>query len=108
MAQTAWIARWQDLGGIETMLSYGLSRGATITADDVQRRLGDEHLQCLRSAERYVELDHHILVHAGLQPGVPLREQDPHTLMWIRGEFIRERASKSCGPWPYVYRQRPR
>lgn len=28
-----------------------------------------------------------ILVHAGLRPGVPLWEQHPHDLLWIRNEF---------------------
>jgi serine/threonine protein phosphatase 1 len=89
------VNHWQDLGGSETMLSYGLPLEAAITADEIRGRFGDERLQCLRAAERYVELDHHILVHAGLKPGIPLAEQDAHTLMWIRGEFLN--ASTSFG-----------
>ena len=87
------VNHWRDLGGSETMLSYGLPFGAAITADEIRSRFGDERLQCLRAAERYVELDHHILVHAGLKPGIPLAEQDAHTLMWIRGEFLNASAS---------------
>lgn len=87
------VNHWEDLGGGKTMLSYGLPREASITADEIRRRLGDEHLQCLRAAERYVELDHHILVHAGLKPGIALAEQDAQTLMWIRNEFLNARGS---------------
>lgn len=87
------VSHWRDLGGSETMFSYGLPRGAAITADEIRRRFGDERLQCLRAAERYVELDHHILVHAGLKPGISLAEQDAQTLMWIRDEFLNARAS---------------
>ncbi|WP_416066546.1 metallophosphoesterase [Rhizobium sp. ZK1] len=87
------VNHWRDLGGSETMLSYGLPLEAAITADEIRRRFGDEHLQCLRAAERYVELDHHILVHAGLKPGIPLAEQDAQALMWIRGEFLNSSAS---------------
>jgi len=89
------VDHWRDLGGSETMLSYGLPLEAAITADEIRSRFGDERLQCLRAAERYVELDHHILVHAGLKPGIPLAKQDTHTLMWIRDEFLS--ASTSFG-----------
>ncbi|MBB3590659.1 serine/threonine protein phosphatase 1 [Rhizobium sp. BK529] len=86
--QATLAAHWWDLGGGETMASYGLPWGAPITPNEIRRRMDDEHLACLRAAERYVELDHHILVHAGLKPGIPLNEQDSHSLMWIRDEFL--------------------
>jgi serine/threonine protein phosphatase 1 len=86
--QAGWVAHWRDLGGTATMTSYDLAPEATITADEIRRRLGEDHLKCLRDAERYVELDHHILVHAGLEPGIALARQHPHMLMWIRGEFL--------------------
>lgn len=86
--QVSLAAHWMDLGGGETMLSYGLPMGAAITPAEIRRRMNEEHLACLRDAERYVELDRHILVHAGLKPGIPLNEQDSHSLMWIRGEFL--------------------
>ncbi|GAA3107582.1 metallophosphoesterase [Rhizobium viscosum] len=89
------VNHWRDLGGSETMLSYGLPLDAAITSEEIRHRFGDERLQCLRAAVRYVELDHHILVHAGLKPGIPLAEQDAHTLMWIRDEFLN--ASTSFG-----------
>lgn len=34
-----------------------------------------------------------IFVHAGLTPGVPLVEQDPQEMMWIRERFLRSRKS---------------
>lgn len=38
-------------------------------------------------AKHYTELENHILVHAGIKPGVPI-EQDPYDLMWIRAGFL--------------------
>ncbi len=78
---------WQGNGGIETLRSYGYEDGE-ITADLIRRTMGEEHLTCLRQAEPFLELDHHILVHAGLRPGVLLDRQDPYDLMWIRDEFL--------------------
>ena len=42
----------------------------------------------LRGACRYVELPGHVLVHAGIAPGVPLAEQTAYDLMWIREPFL--------------------
>jgi serine/threonine protein phosphatase 1 len=33
----------------------------------------------------------YVFVHAGVKPGVPLEQQDPEDLMWIRGEFLDSR-----------------
>jgi hypothetical protein len=40
-----------------------------------------------------VELEHHILVHAGIEPGIPLSEQDHDALMWIREPFLQYEGS---------------
>ena len=37
----------------------------------------------------------HLFVHAGIRPGVPLTDQIPHDLMWIRDEFL-----DHAGPLP--------
>ena len=36
----------------------------------------------------YWETSEYIFVHAGLRPGVPLAEQDPLDLLWIRDDFL--------------------
>ncbi|HEY0852735.1 MAG TPA: metallophosphoesterase family protein [Bradyrhizobium sp.] len=84
---------WQQLGGMQTLASYGVElRGGTETAADVRRRFVDAFprahelfMQCLR--DLFVCGDF-LFVHAGIRPGVPLEHQDPNDLIWIRDEFL--------------------
>ncbi|MBK5264345.1 MAG: serine/threonine protein phosphatase [Alphaproteobacteria bacterium] len=82
------------IGGRETLLSYGLS------ADDFDRfdieELGDWMLNhvpradvdFLEDFEDMIEIGDYIFVHAGIRPKVPLTEQNPTDLRWIREEFL--------------------
>lgn len=77
------VARWvgDGNGGEATLASYG---GLAAVPD--------AHLAWLAN----LPLLHHqpgagggrLFVHAGVRPGVPLAEQDAHTLMWIRDLFL--------------------
>lgn len=42
----------------------------------------------MRDLPLYYEDDHYIYVHAGIDPEIPMEEQDKETLLWIRDEFI--------------------
>jgi serine/threonine protein phosphatase 1 len=49
----------------------------------------EAHLNFLdRLVDRY-ETDRFIFVHAGLRPGIPLKDQAPEDLLWIRQDFLR-------------------
>lgn len=86
---------WAKLGGLQTLASYDIvprSRSETETPLAVQRSLLEifprEHelfLQCLRNS--FVCGDF-LFVHAGIKPGVPMNQQDPEDLFWIRDEFL--------------------
>ncbi|OAP48443.1 metallophosphoesterase [Sinorhizobium saheli] len=82
-----WIAK---MGGRATLASYGFdfSNADLDRILDVVDVVDVDHVAILRGAEKYVELDDHILVHAGVEPGVPLTRQDPYKLMWIREPFL--------------------
>lgn len=70
------LAFWlQANGGRSTIDSYG----GKMPPDDV--------LEWLDNLPLYHEEPDCILVHAGLRPEVPLSEQDPNDLRWIRDEF---------------------
>lgn len=84
-----WVA---NMGGGATLASYGFGF-SDVELDQVLDVIDGDHVEMLRSAERHVEMDHHVLVHAGLEPGVPLSGQDPYKLMWIREPFLSHRGS---------------
>lgn len=81
-------------GGRETMLSYGLSaqayNDATLTeAHQLLRQIvpaGD--IAFLQSFEDMVQVDDYLFVHAGIDPALPLEEQTPAVLRWIREPFL--------------------
>jgi serine/threonine protein phosphatase 1 len=71
-------------GGTTTIMSYGI----VDTPEGKRINIPPEHLAFYRSLLPYYETDRYIFVHAGLRPGIALRDQDPVDLTWIRGEFI--------------------
>lgn len=93
-ADPLWLEQWVLNGGDATLRSYGvpvpydLEREARATTEALRDRLPGEHrafLEALRPTER---LGGTLFVHAGLRPGIPIAEQDPHDLVWIRDEFM--------------------
>ncbi len=84
MALDHWV--WK-LGGDTTLRSYGFDPDL-FSVEDLQSRFPADHLDLFRNAAAYVELEKHILVHAGLMPGVPLPSQSRRDLMWMREPFL--------------------
>jgi serine/threonine protein phosphatase 1 len=73
-------------GGISTLSSYEI-----FLSDNVEKRKGkipEAHLKFYESLLSYYETDKYIFVHAGIRPGLPLKEQTLDNLLWIRYEFI--------------------
>jgi serine/threonine protein phosphatase 1 len=66
-------------GGGATIRSYSL---------EGEFKLPQEHVDFFTSLLLYYETERYIFVHAGMKAGIPLEEQDPHDLIWIRDEFI--------------------
>ena len=64
--------------------------GATISSysQEGELKIPQGHLDFFTSLRLYYETEQYIFVHAGLRRGIPLQEQDPHDLVWIRDEFI--------------------
>lgn len=79
-----------SLGGVATIESYLPNRPEKL--DDIQDALLDHfghHQALLNGAVDKVITEQVCFVHAGIRPGVPLVDQDPHDLRWIRKEFLR-------------------
>jgi len=84
---------WQQLGGMQTLASYGVEpRNGTETAGDLHRsflgifpRAHELFMQCLRYQFSCGDF---LFVHAGIRPDIPIDQQKPDDLIWIRNEFL--------------------
>ena len=85
------------IGGEETVLSYPITRAEYITLDmeQLSERLAtlvpESHLEFIECFEDQIVIGDYVFVHAGIRPGVPLSEQKPTDLRWIREEFVDQR-----------------
>jgi len=70
--------------GATTLSAYGL----TLADARAGRGFPEDHLRFLASLPLTYETEAYLFVHAGLRPGIPLAEQSPEDLLWIRREFI--------------------
>ncbi|MBP1848738.1 metallophosphoesterase family protein [Rhizobium halophytocola] len=87
--------RWLDLGGVQTLLSYGIDvepvlvRGGIKELGDLARdAVPERHVEALLSAAVSVTLGDIVFVHAGVRPGVAMDEQTDEDMMWIRQPFL--------------------
>lgn len=85
------------IGGEATVLSYPITRMEYMTLDmeQLSERLASlvpqEHLEFIDAFEDQIVIGDYAFVHAGIRPGVPLSEQKPSDLRWIREEFVDQR-----------------
>mgnify|MGYP002623816606 CR=1 FL=1 len=86
----SWLS-W-NMGGLDTLRSYGMDRPESLSADDLHERaraaVPESHRRFLHELETFIELGDLVFVHAGIRPGVPLADQDEEDLIWIRQEFL--------------------
>ena len=54
-------------------------------------KLPETHANFLDRLILYHRCGDYIFVHAGVRPGVPLEQQDPEDLIWIREKFLRSK-----------------
>jgi serine/threonine protein phosphatase 1 len=89
------LGEWRQIGGLETLLSYGLRPSLS---DDPAKQmelagalaasLSDHHRQFLRNLLLSFTCGDFFFVHAGVKPGIPLAEQQEKDLLWIRDDFL--------------------
>lgn len=88
------LASWLKLGGLETLMSYGVvtrSDGDASIADIHQRfcrALPKTHRLFMQCLKPWICCGDYLFVHAGIRPGVPLDQQAMGDLLWIREEFL--------------------
>ena len=69
--------QWYANGGEKTIAGYRDNSA-----------LLDRHLEFFHSLPRWVETQGILFVHAGIRPGVPVPQQAPQDLIWIREPYI--------------------
>ena len=88
-------ADWRHYGGLNTILSYGLTppiapdqRSNQELASNLNLALPEPHLQFLKKLELSFTCGDYFFVHAGVRPGIALSKQREEDLLWIRDEFL--------------------
>jgi serine/threonine protein phosphatase 1 len=84
---------WLPVGASQTLASYGIRPPFQVEAAvelrqaliDALPRTHELFFRCLHNSFSCGDF---LFVHAGVRPNIPISEQDPHDLMWIRGEFL--------------------
>jgi len=90
---------WLTYGGAGTLYSYGIRPPDPSKPEELAAarqmlidKLPAEHLAFYRDAKLlHIEGDY-AFVHAGVRPRLPLNDQAPEDLMWIRDEFLQSGA----------------
>ena len=87
--------QWRHLGGLETLVSYGVRVGSLMRGqnyEEAARALNaavpQAHLDFVGSLKTSLSIGRYFLCHAGVRPGVPLERQSEDDLLWIRQPFL--------------------
>lgn len=87
--------RWMRLGGLETLISYGLALSPGVPTRQIvelqacfHAALPREHLDFFRQLKTSFTSGDFFFVHAGVKPRVALTNQVENDLLWIREEFL--------------------
>lgn len=94
------LSDWKQFGGLQTLMSYGIQPSLNPDAGeqtDLVKKLTatmpESHLDFLRSLKPSFVCGDFFFVHAGVRPGIPLKEQQESDLLWIRDEFLYSKAN---------------
>jgi serine/threonine protein phosphatase 1 len=89
------LANWRQFGGLETLISYGLKPSLNPTpseqrelAREFQHAVPAEHRTLLSQLPSSFSCGDYFFVHAGIRPGIPLKDQKDEDLLWIRHDFL--------------------
>jgi serine/threonine protein phosphatase 1 len=92
-------SHWLEFGALPTLASYGVDARRLLLAEDhsigelrdiVVKAMPAAHIDLLRSLAAAVTIGSTLFVHAGIRPGMPIKDQTDEDLMWIREPFLSE------------------
>ena len=91
---------WRQFGGLQTLMSYGIQPSLNPDAAEqmklikmLNKAMPARHLKFLRSLTPSFACGDFFFAHAGVRPGVPLKEQQESDLLWIRDDFLDSEAN---------------
>ncbi|MFZ4125675.1 MAG: metallophosphoesterase family protein [Rickettsiales bacterium] len=86
---------WANFGGYATLVSYGVPIPESMSPerlialrDQFARALPKTHLDFYKNLQLRTSLGDYLFVHAGIIPGLPLEEQKPEHMLWVRSPFL--------------------
>jgi serine/threonine protein phosphatase 1 len=95
LAEPSTLSTWKNIGGLETVLSYGVTparRDDTQWQQEVATALGqampESHLKFFHSLSVSFTSGDFFFAHAGVRPGIPLSQQSQQDLLSIREDFL--------------------
>jgi serine/threonine protein phosphatase 1 len=95
LSDSSVLSDWKHIGGLNTLLSYGVT--ASVGEDPqvqeeiaaaFRQALPDSHRRFLNSLALSFTCGDFFFAHAGVRPGIPLRQQRRQDLLWIREDFL--------------------
>jgi serine/threonine protein phosphatase 1 len=91
----AMLGHWRQFGGLPTLASYGLKPSLNPSPADqkelarqLAQNVPDGHRRLIKAMPISFTCGDFFFVHAGVRPGVPLKNQNEKDLLWIREEFL--------------------
>jgi serine/threonine protein phosphatase 1 len=90
--------QWMRLGGLETLVSYGVYPEALDNGKQIAElqaafhsALPQTHFRFFRDLQNSFVCGDFFFAHAGVKPGLALSQQTEKDLLWIRDEFLSSR-----------------
>jgi serine/threonine protein phosphatase 1 len=98
LSNPALFDQWMRLGGLETLLSYGVASDHFSSAKPIaalqaafHQALPQAHFGFFRDLQLSFTCGDFFFAHAGVKPGIELSQQLENDLLWIRDEFLSSR-----------------
>ncbi len=85
---------WFEFGGKACARSYGVDNFGQlhINPDHImmalQRSVPKEHIRFISGFRDAFSFGDYLFVHAGIRPKIPIKDQSPHDMRWIRSRFL--------------------
>lgn len=90
---------WLGNGGVAALQSWGLDptalndKAEIEVCEMIRAAIPADQLDWLRDRPLSLRIGDYVFVHAGIRPRIPLDQQSPHDMLWIRDDFLKSRRS---------------